>query len=126
MFTPICCTYQQDGGKTKQEAIFFLESVPKEGTPIKLNGNIAMTCAILKLVAASAAEAELGALFLNVQEARTLQLNLCQMGHPQPQTPVHVDNTTCVGIVKVRSKDNNLVLLECNISGFLTKNHNST
>ena len=33
---------------------------------IKLDGNITITCAILKLVAASAAEAELGALFLNV------------------------------------------------------------
>ena len=64
--------YQQDVGKAKQEAIFFLGSLSQEGTPIKLNGNIAITCAILNLVAASAAEAELGALFLNVQEARIL------------------------------------------------------
>ena len=64
--------------------LFFLGSLQKGGTPIKLNRNITITCAILKLVAASAAEAELGALFLNVQEARILQLILYEMGHPQP------------------------------------------
>ena len=74
-------------------------TVPVNGKPIKLNGNIAITCAILKLVAASAAEAELGALFLNTQEARILRLTLAEMGHPQPPTPVHIDNSTCVGIV---------------------------
>ena len=60
---------------------------------------MAITCAILKLVAASAAEAELGALFLNAQEARIIRLTLTEMGHPQPPTPVHVDNSTAVGIV---------------------------
>ena len=59
-------------GRSQAGGYFFLGSLPQEGTPIKLNGNIAITCAILKLVAASAAEAELGALFLNVQEARIL------------------------------------------------------
>ena len=58
-----------------------------------------LTCAILKLVAASAAEAELGALFLNVQEAKVIRLILQELGHPQPPSPVHSDNTTAVGIV---------------------------
>jgi hypothetical protein len=44
--------------------------------------------AILKLVAASAAEAELGALFLNAQEARVLGIILAELGHPQPPTPI--------------------------------------
>ena len=73
--------------------------MPKNRHPIKPNGNIAVTCAILKLVAASAAEAELGALFLNTQEARIIRLTLMEMGHPQPPTPMHIDNSTCVGIV---------------------------
>ena len=38
--------------------------------------SIHITCAILKLVAASVAEAELGALFLNAQEARIIRLTL--------------------------------------------------
>jgi hypothetical protein len=39
---------------------------------IKLNGAIHITCTILKLVAAFAAEAELDELFLNAQEAKVL------------------------------------------------------
>jgi hypothetical protein len=37
---------------------FFLGSIAQDGDPIKLNGTIHITCTILKLVAASAAEAE--------------------------------------------------------------------
>jgi hypothetical protein len=39
---------------------FFLGILPRDGDLIKLNGAIHVTCTILKLVAASAAEAELG------------------------------------------------------------------
>ena len=56
-------------------------------------------CTILKLVALSAAEAELGALFLNTCEAKIIRLILHQLGHPQPPTPIHLDNTTAVGII---------------------------
>ena len=82
-----------------QEDIFFLGSLPKDKEPIKLNRNILTTCSILKLVAASAAEAELGALFLDAQEAKVICLILKELGHPQPPTPMHVNNTTAVGII---------------------------
>jgi hypothetical protein len=78
---------------------FFLGSIPHNGDPIKLNGAIHITCAILKLVAASTAEAKLGALFLSMQEAKVLQLILAELNHPQPQTPIQIDNTSAVGIV---------------------------
>jgi hypothetical protein len=78
---------------------FFLGSLPCKGDPIKLNGAIHVSCTILKLVAASAAEAKLGALFLNAQEAKVFRLILAELGHPQPPTPIHIDNTTTVGIV---------------------------
>jgi hypothetical protein len=55
--------------RSRAGGYFFLGSLPRDGDPIKLNGAIHVTCAILKLVAAFAAEAELGALFLNAQEA---------------------------------------------------------
>jgi hypothetical protein len=61
---------------------FFLGSLPVNGNPIKLDGAIHINCTILKLVATSAAEAELGALFLNAQEAKALILNLDELGHP--------------------------------------------
>jgi hypothetical protein len=64
-----------------------------------INGAIHITCTILKLVTASAAEAELGAVFLNAQEAKVLHLVLEELGHPQPPIPIHITNTTTVGIV---------------------------
>ena len=48
---------------------------------------------------ASAGKAELGVLFLNAMEVKLLRLTLQELGHPQPPTPIHVDNTTAVGIV---------------------------
>ena len=78
---------------------YFLGSIPQDGKPIFLNGPIHSLCAILKFVASSAAEAELGALFLNAREAKIIRLILIELGHPQPPTPIHIDNTTVVGIV---------------------------
>jgi hypothetical protein len=73
-----------------------------------MNGAIHTTCAILKFVAASAEEAELGALFLNAQEAKVLCLILAELGHPQPLAPIHIDNTTTFGIVNNKIKQQRL------------------
>ena len=78
---------------------FFLGSLPIDNEPIKLNGAIHSLCTILRFVASSPAEAELGALFLNAREAKILRITLHELGHPQPPTPIHVDNTTVTGIV---------------------------
>ena len=85
--------------KSRASGYFFMGSLPRDGQPIKLNGAISIICSILKFVASSAAEAELGALFLNAKEARIMRLTLHELGHPQPPTPIHVDNSTTVGIV---------------------------
>jgi hypothetical protein len=47
----------------------------------------------------SAAEAELGALFLNVKEAVYLRQILTEMGHSRPRTPIQTDNTTAEGVI---------------------------
>jgi hypothetical protein len=78
---------------------FFLGSIPRDSEPIIINGAIHITCTILKLVAAFATKAKLGALFLNAQEAKVLRLVFEKLGHPQPPTPIHIDNTTTIGIV---------------------------
>ena len=77
---------------------FFMGWTPKDGDPIKLNGAFFTLCAILRFVVASAAEAELGALFLNCKEGMIFRLTLEELGHPQPKTPIHCDNATAVGI----------------------------
>jgi hypothetical protein len=60
----------------------FLGSTPRNGSQIQINGAVHITYTILKLVAASGAEAELGALFLNEQEAKVIWLVLEELGHP--------------------------------------------
>ena len=82
-----------------QGEMFFLGSLSCNCKSIWLNGNIHIACAILKIVTASTAEADLRAVFLNGQEAKILSLVLSEMGHPQPLTPIHFDNTITVGIV---------------------------
>jgi hypothetical protein len=79
--------------------IFFLGSLPQNTKPIILNSAIHMLCTILRFIATSAAEAELGALFLNAKEAKIMRLTLEELGHLQPPTPIHIDNSTTVGIV---------------------------
>jgi hypothetical protein len=87
------------GARSRAAGYFFLGWAPVDGQPIRLNGAILVVSAILRCVAASAAEAELGALFLNMKEARVIRLTLEELGHPQPPSPIHVDNSTAVGIV---------------------------
>ncbi len=62
---------------------------PNPTQPIKLNGAFFTLCAILRFVVASAAEAELGALFLNCKQGTIFWLTLEEMGHPQPLTLVN-------------------------------------
>ena len=47
----------------------------------------------------SAAEAEIGALYLNAQEAVYLRQILIKMGHSQPPTPIQTDNTNAERVV---------------------------
>merc|ERR1712086_1066647 len=47
----------------------------------------------------SAAEAEIGALFLNSRQAIPARTTLIEMGHQQPPTPIQVKNTTALGFV---------------------------
>jgi hypothetical protein len=67
--------------------------------PKQHNGAVHTICGILKHVMASAAEAELGALFVNGKEATILRQTLLDMGWPQPPTPIQTDNSTACGIV---------------------------
>ena len=58
-----------------------------------LNGSVAVIAKIIKNVMASAAEAEVGALFVNAQLAAPMRVTLEELGHPQPATPMKTDNS---------------------------------
>ena len=72
-----------------------------------MNSTLFISCGIVYIVVCSAAEAELGALFLNSKEGKILRLALSELGHIQPPTPVHCDNSTASGIETdtVKNKD---------------------
>ena len=69
----------------------------KEGT--LFNGPVLVIAKVIKNVMASATEAELGALYMNAQEAVGLRNCLEAMGFPQPATPLKTDNNTANGIL---------------------------
>ena len=77
---------------------YFLGKPIHPKRPIFLNGAVHTLCKVFG-VAASAAEAELGSLLLNAQEAVKLRIALEEMEHKQPPTPLHTDNTTAANIV---------------------------
>jgi hypothetical protein len=52
---------------------------------------------VLKHVMSSAAEAEIGAFFINAKEGAVLRTTLEELGHTQPPTPMETDNTTATG-----------------------------
>jgi hypothetical protein len=66
------------------------------------NGAILTVAQIIDAVMSSAAEAELGALFINAKEAVHLRRILSEMGHPQPRTPIQTDNSTAEGVINSR------------------------
>ena len=73
-----------DHKRCRTGGYFFLGRLPRDGKLVKLNRNILIACAILKLGTASTDEVELGALSFNTKEARVIQLILAELGHPQP------------------------------------------
>ena len=71
----------------------------KKGKQQIINAPISVLAKILKMVVASAAEAEIAALFMNAQDLVPLRVTCEELGHPQPATPIRTDNSTANGIV---------------------------
>eukprot|EP00804_Cyclotella_cryptica_P021449 CCRYP_005780-RA/>CCRYP_005780-RA protein AED:0.43 eAED:0.42 QI:0/0/0/1/0/0/2/0/182 len=74
---------------------FFLS----EDDPSPRNNDAILTLAqIIKQVMTSAAEAELGALYINAREVIPQRHLLNELGHPQPPTPIQIDNSTALDV----------------------------
>jgi hypothetical protein len=92
----------ETGARSRAVGHFFLSSPPLDpasppATLPTLNGPIHTMCKIIDVVVGSAAEAEIDAGYLNAQEAVPICTTLRELGHPQPPTPMQVDNTTAEG-----------------------------
>ena len=93
--------------RSRAAGIFFLGNKFPDPTNPSMplsNGVIHVLCKIMKNVMSSAAEAEIGSTFLTARDALPLRVCLEEMGHPQPPTPIQVDNTTAVGFANSRIK----------------------
>ncbi len=63
------------------------------------NGAIHATSQIIKAVMSSAAEAEIGALYINCRETILSRHTLEFLGHKQSPTSMQTNNTTALGVV---------------------------
>jgi hypothetical protein len=83
--------------RSRLGGLFFLGNKnPNQDT---LNGSILNVTSVIKNVVASTAESEVGACFHNAQSGAPLRVTLTEMGHTQPPTPLHTDNSTAFGIL---------------------------
>jgi hypothetical protein len=99
----------EGNGREREEIGHFflttLSSTTSSPPAPKPNGAIHVLCKTLRTIAASASEAEIGALFLNAQDAVPIRTALVEMGHPQPATgttPLETDNSNADGILKAQ------------------------
>jgi hypothetical protein len=69
---------------------------PKQDT---LNRSILNVASVIKNVVASEAKSEVGACFHNAQSGAPLRVTLTKLGHQQPPTHLHTENSTAFGIL---------------------------
>jgi hypothetical protein len=86
----------EPGSRSRAGAHIFLsedDPVPRHNMPVLTISQI------IKYVMASAAEAELAALYITARELIPLRNALEEMGWTQPKTPIQTDNSTATGFV---------------------------
>jgi hypothetical protein len=86
----------ENEAKSREGGFFYMGRDTKINKKLT-NGAILIISKVLKHVMSSAAEAEIGAVFVNVKEGADLRITLEELGHPQPPTPMETDNTTATG-----------------------------
>ena len=90
--------------RSRAGGIFFLSNNTQDPTqppktPPTMNGVVYALAKIIPNVMSSAMEAEVAATYLTAKEAVPIRIALEEIGHPQPPTPMQVDNSTAVGFV---------------------------
>ena len=90
--------------RSRAGGYFFLTGKHNDTTPD--NGAVLNVAQVIKAVMSSAAEAELGALYINAKHAVPMRHTLEELGHPQGRTPIQTDNSTANGVIngKIQSK----------------------
>ena len=92
----------ESNARSRAGGLFYLSNKPKDPSSKSpdlppRNGMIYALVKIMQNVMSSAMEAEVGAAFLTAKQACAMRTTLEELGHPQPATPLQVDNQTAVG-----------------------------
>jgi hypothetical protein len=86
----------ENEAKSRAGGFFYMGNTNKNDKKLT-NGAILIVSKVLKHVMSSAAEAEIGAVFINAKEGAVLRTTLGELGHKKPPTPMETDNTTATG-----------------------------
>jgi hypothetical protein len=73
----------ENEAKSRSGGFFYMGNTTKKGNKL-INGAVSIVSNVLKHVMSSAAEAEIGAVFLNAKEGAVLRTTLEELGHKQP------------------------------------------
>jgi hypothetical protein len=88
----------EDVAKIRAGGFFYMGNTTKNDKKLT-NGAILIIIKVLKRVVSSAAEAEIGAVFINAKEGAVLRTTLEELGYKQSPTPMETDNTTATGYI---------------------------
>jgi hypothetical protein len=86
----------ENEAKSRAGGFFYMGSNNKTDKKLT-NSAMLIISKVLKHLMSLAAEAEIGAVFINAKEGAVLRITLEEVGHPQPRTPMETDNTTATG-----------------------------
>jgi hypothetical protein len=86
----------ENEAKSREGGLFYMGNTTKNDKKLT-NGAILIVSKVIKHVMSSAAEAEIGAVFINAKEGAVLRTTLEELGHKHPPTPMETDNTTATG-----------------------------
>jgi hypothetical protein len=82
----------ENEAKSRAGGFFYMGNNNKNDQKLT-NGALLIVSKVLKHVMSSAAESEIGAVFINAKEGAVLRTTLEELGHPQPPPPMETDNT---------------------------------
>ena len=89
--------------RSRVGGVFYLSDLPAKGQAPDVshpfNAPIHVVAKILKMITSSAMETEIAATFYNCKEGLPFRVALEKMDHPQPPTPVEVDNEAAIGFL---------------------------
>jgi hypothetical protein len=83
----------ENEAKRRAGGFFYMGSNTKTDKKLT-DGETSTISKVLKHVMSSAAEAEIGAVFINAKEGAVIRKTLEELGHKQPPTPMEIDDTT--------------------------------